>query len=212
MMKTTPFLNYLVALGLGACAALVSSVPVHTQATGPSTRIEITAGSTAEYRVREQLARLNFPNDAVGTAPLSGNLVVGPGDSIAAVGSKLTVDLRKLQSDADRRDSFLRENTLHTDRFPLAEFVPRRQHGLPSPLPSSGKIAFKLTGDMTIHGVTSELTWDVTATLTPTDVSGQATTRFPFAKFGLTIPKVMGLLSVDDDIRLVLNIRAKRSQ
>jgi hypothetical protein len=50
----------------------------------------------------------------------------------------------------------------------------------------------------------------VAAAFAPGAVPGEATTRFQFAKFGLTIPKVMGLLSVDDDIRLVLNFKARR--
>lgn len=199
-----------VALGVIACTGLCFPAPLQSQAPTGSTRIEITAGSTAEYRVREQLARLNFPNDAVGTTgSLTGSIVVGPGGAIAP-GSKLTVDLRNLQSDADRRDNFLRQNTLHTSKFPMAVFVPRRQEGLSDPLPASGKAAFKLIGDMTIHGVTTELAWDVAASFAPGAVSGEATTRFQFGKFGLTIPKVMGLLSVDDDIRLVLNFKARR--
>jgi polyisoprenoid-binding protein YceI len=209
MNKTTRF-GRVIALGAIACAGLYFQTPLRSQAAQASTRIEIAAGSTAEYRVREQLARLNFPNDAVGkTDSLTGSIVVGPGGAITP-GSKLTVDMRDLQSDSDRRDNFLRQNTLHTSRFPTAEFVPRRQEGLPSPLPSSGKAAFKLIGDMTVHGVTTELVWDVATSFAPGTVSGEATTRFQFAKFGLTIPKVMGLLSVDDDIRLVLNFKARR--
>jgi len=204
----------LLSLSVFTVSALL--FPALASAQAPATaraavRIEIAAGSTAEYRVREQLARLNFPNDAIGKSDsLSGHLVLDSAGAIVA-GGKLTVDLRDLQSDSDRRDSFIRENTLHTNRFPLAEFVPRRQQGLPTPLPSSGKATFKLIGDMTIHGTTSELTWDVTAHFTPGAVTGEAATRFPFATFGIAIPKVMGLLSVDDDIRLVLNFKGRRA-
>jgi polyisoprenoid-binding protein YceI len=211
-MLTTSRAHRLPVPAILACVTVLFPASIWSQSGMPagSTRIEMTAGSTAEYRVREQLARLNFPNDAVGvTGSLSGSIVLGPQGAVAS-GSKLTVDLRDLKSDAGRRDSFLRENTLHTNRFPTAAFVPTRQQGLTVPLPSSGKVSFKLIGSMTIHGVTSELTWDVTATFTPTTVTGQATTRFPFKTFGLEIPKVMGLLSVDDDIRLVLNIKASR--
>jgi polyisoprenoid-binding protein YceI len=211
-MSITPRAHRLPLYATLACVTVLFQAPIRSQSTTPagSTRIEIASGSTAEYRVREQLARLNFPNDAVGvTDSLSGSLVLGP-EGAVATGSTLTVDLRDLKSDADRRDSFLRENTLHTSRFPSADFVPTRQQGLRVPLPPSGKVSFTLIGNMTIHGVTSELAWDVTATLTPTTVTGQATTRFPFKKFGLEIPKVMGLLSVEDDIRLVLNIKASR--
>jgi len=209
-MRQTPRTR--VVLSSAILLALLLPVVTDTQAPASlaSTRIVIVAGSTAEYRVREQLARLNFPNDAVGkTDTLAGQLVL-EGDGSIAPGGRLTVDLRNLQSDSGRRDAFIRQNTLHTDRFPNAVFVPRRQQGLPLPLPSSGKAAFTLTGDMTIHGTTSELTWDVAASVTPTTVSGEATTRFPFARFGIAIPKVLGLLSVDDDIRLVLNFKARR--
>jgi len=210
-MKTTQRFGGLLALGVIACTTALSPATARTESEA-STRIDIAVGSTAEYRVREQLARLNFPNDAVGTTDsLAGSVVIGPAGAIGA-GGKLTVDLRDLRSDADRRDAFLRENTLHTNRFPMAEFVARRQQGLPMPLPSTGKAAFKLIGDMTIHGVTSELVWDVTASFTSTAVTGEAATRFPFRKFGLAIPRVMGLLSVDDDIRLVLKFKARRTE
>jgi polyisoprenoid-binding protein YceI len=174
-----------------------------------ATRIEIADGSTAEYRVREQLARLDFPNDAIGrTTSVTGSFSIA-GDGSIQPGGRLRVDLRDIRSDTDRRDNFLRENTLETARFPYADFVPTRIEGLPT-LPASGPATFRLVGDMTIHGVTKELAWDVEATFAPDSVNGEASTRFPFATFDMTIPKVFGLLSVDDDIRLVLNITARR--
>ncbi len=175
----------------------------------PAARLELTAGSTATYRVREQLARLNLPNDAVGVTPASGVLVIRS-DGTFGPESALTVDLRALKSDENRRDAWLRENTLHTARFPTARFVPRRQQGLTLPLPAAGTVAFQLTGDMTLHGVTSELTWNVTARLSPGAAAGQATTRFPFAKFSIPVPKLLGLISVEDDIRLEIDFKAKR--
>lgn len=192
------------------CGVLALPYAASAQQRASATQIELLAESSAEYRVREQLARFNFPNDAVGTAPLAGRLVINH-DGTLGEGDALTVDLRRLMSDSSRRDSFIRENTLQTSRFPLAEFVPRRVAGLPLPIPVAGAHTFTLVGDMTIHGVTAELTWQVEATFTQATVTGRATTRFPFKTFGLTIPKVMGLLSVDDDIRLVLRVTARRS-
>jgi polyisoprenoid-binding protein YceI len=179
------------------------------EAPAGATRIEIAEGSTAEYRVREQLARLDLPNDAIGrTTSVSGSFSIA-GDGSIRPGGRLRVDLRDITSDADMRDNFIRRNTLETARYPYADFVPRRIEGLPA-LPASGPATFRLIGDMTIHGVTKELAWDVEATFAPDTVRGEASTRFPFATFDLTIPKVFGLLSVDDDIRLVLNITARR--
>jgi polyisoprenoid-binding protein YceI len=173
-------------------------------------RLEVQSGSKAEYRVREQLARLNFPNDAVGaTESVTGAMVIRP-DGTFTPDSKLTVDMRALRTDEPKRDGFVRENTLQTNRFPTADFVPRRQTGLPMPVPTSGGATFKLTGDMTLHGVTVEETWDVAATFAGDSVTAKATARFNFAKYKITIPRVFGLLSVDDDIRLELNVRMRR--
>ena len=196
-----------------SCGVLASSNVAWTQARPPAvtTKLEVAPGTKAIYRVREQLARLNFPNDAVGTTEsVTGAVVIRPDGSIAADSSKLTVDLRTLKTDEDRRDNFVRENTLETKRFPLAEFVPRRQMGLPTPLPSSGTATFQLIGDMLLHGVTAETAWDVTATFAPDAVTGKAATKFNFAKFKITVPKVFGLLSVDDEIRLELEVRLRR--
>lgn len=193
-----------------ACALVpVLGEPARSQ-TPQTVRYEVGRGSKAEYRVREQLARLNFPNDAVGsTESVTGAIVVRPDGSFAPE-SRLAVDLRTLRTDEPKRDGFVRENTLETHRYPLAEFVPRRHKGLPTPFPTSGAANFQLTGDMTLHGVTAEHTWDVAATFAADAVTAKATTRFNFAKFKITVPRVFGLLSVDDDIRLELNLRLQR--
>jgi polyisoprenoid-binding protein YceI len=195
-----------------ACVTVGLSGVAQTQApAGAGARLEVAAGSTASYRVREQLARLNFPNDAVGTtSAITGAIVVRPDGSFAPE-SKLTVDLRMLKTDEDRRDAFVRENTLETAKFPTTEFSPRRHKGMPVPLPASGTATFQLIGDMTLHGVTSEATWDVAATFAADTVTATATTKFNFAKFKITVPKVFGLLSVDDDIRLELDAKLRRT-
>jgi polyisoprenoid-binding protein YceI len=82
---------------------------------------------------------------------------------------------------------------------------------MPVPLPASGTATFQLIGDMTLHGVTSEATWDVAATFAADTVTAKATTKFNFAKFKITVPKVFGLLSVDDDIRLELDAKLRRT-
>src|SRR5262245_63848810 len=96
------------------CAAVHFETSTQTQAgqTARGVRLEIQSGSKAEYRVREQLARLNFPNDAIGaTESITGALVMRS-DGTFTGDSKLTVDLRTLRTDEPKRDGFVRENTL----------------------------------------------------------------------------------------------------
>ena len=177
-------------------------------------RLEITEGTKARYKVREQLAGINFPSDAVGTTEsVTGMFVVNPDGSFDAAQSKLTVDLKSLKSDQQMRDGYVQRNTLESDKFPTIEFVPRRAVGLPVPLPAGmqAQAGFQLVGDMTLHGVTKEVTWNVVATFGNDSVAGRATTTLLFPTFNLTKPTLARLMSVDDKIELEIEFRCKRS-
>jgi len=116
-----------------------------------------------------------------------------------------------MKSDQDMRDNFIRTRTLETEKFPMVEFVPRRIQGVPSPIPANGQAGFQLIGDMTVHGVKAEVTWNGVATFSAQQVAGRATTNFDFAKFGLTKPAIGRLMSVEDKILLELEFRMKRT-
>jgi polyisoprenoid-binding protein YceI len=174
---------------------------------------QITPGqSKATFRVREQLAGRDLPNDAVGsTSSVTGQLAIRPDGTVVSDTSKITVDLTSLATDQSMRDQFIKFNTLQTRQFATAEFVPTKVEGLPTPLPASGQYSFKLTSLMTIHGVQKELTWDVTAQRDGGNVTGTATTEFKFGDFGMTPPKAPAVLSVVDDIRLEVSLAATQA-
>lgn len=156
-------------------------------------------------RVRELLVDLPAPSDAVlTTTALSGQVLLGP-DGAFAEGTRITVDVRTLQSDRSQRDQFIKRSTLETSRFPTATFVPKRAEGLPAPLPESGEWNIRLIGDMTVHGVTKEITWSATVKRSEGDVTGKATTNFRFGDFGMERPSVFTVLSIVDDIRLEID-------
>lgn len=173
--------------------------------------VVVPAQSEARYRVREQLAGVSLPSDAIGaTKEITGTIVGKLDGTIVSAQSKFRVDLRTLQSDQDRRDNFLRRNVLETDKFPFAEFVPIEAPGLPLKLPADGQVEFKLVGDMTIRDVTKRVTWDAKGTVEGDVATGRATTRFNFAFFNLTQPRVPLVLSIEDNIQLELDLRLQR--
>jgi polyisoprenoid-binding protein YceI len=168
--------------------------------------------SEARYRIREQLAGVNFPNDAVGTTrAIDGGISFDAQGGIVSGQSRFTVDLRTLTSDQPRRDNYVRRNTLETERYPTAVFVPIDVKGLSVPLPSSGTATFELTGDFTVRTVTRRTTWQATATFNGATADVRARTAFRFADFALPIPRVASVLSVDDTIRLELDLVLRRS-
>jgi len=167
--------------------------------------------SEARFRVREQLANANLPNDAIGrTRDFTGTLVIKPDGSIVSSDSQFVVNMGTLTSDQSMRDNFLRGNVLQTNQYPSAVFVPTQVSGLPSPLPQAGSVTFKLTGDLTVRNVTKPVTWDVTAQVQGNQVTGQAATAFKFEDFALTQPHVARVLSIEDNIKLELDVTLQR--
>ena len=167
----------------------------------------VASKSEASYSVREQLARLNFPSDAIGkTSNISGSITITPDSKIDSANSKFTVDLSSLQTDQAMRDNFVRRNVLQTDQYPDAVFVPTQVSGLPATIPQSGSVNFQVTGNLTIRDVTKPVTWDVTGSIANGEATGMATTSFTFEDFNLTQPHVSVVLSVVDKITLTVKV------
>ena len=211
----------LLALGCGATA----STPVPTRLAPTPTSlptaltgennpsgmvtVEIRNETVARYLVREQLARLDFPNDAVGeTSDVVGLIIFNSDGEINSDASKITVNLRTLKSDKDRRDRFLRTRSLESDAFPTAEFVVKELPGLEWPLPKEGEASFQIVGDMTVHGFTRPITWEATAQFSEDSFSGVAKTSFTFDEFDIDVPKVRIVLSVEETMRFELDFLA----
>ncbi|MDX2262654.1 MAG: YceI family protein [Gemmatimonadales bacterium] len=163
-------------------------------------------GTEARYQVRELLAANTIENDVVGkTAAVTGGISLDKAGKVVAAESKITIDLTGLKTDRDRRDGYVQRNTLETAKYPTADFVITQITGLPAKLPTSGALSFTLVGDLTLKGVTKPTTWTVTATATPTGMTGTATTKFTFSEFGIAVPRVPVVARVDDPIQLQLD-------
>ena len=181
--------------------------------TAGATRLTLAADSSeARYRIKEQLVGRSLPNDAVGsTKAVTGTIVLGPNGAVMRDQSKITIDLSTLKSDESRRDNFLQRSVLQTTSYPTAEFVPTEVRGLPNPLPTSGTATFELAGDLTVKGVTRPTVWQTAATFAPTEVTGTATTSLKLTDFGIEPPRVGPVLSIEDELRLELDVHAARS-
>jgi polyisoprenoid-binding protein YceI len=174
-----------------------------TKPTGAVELVVDPSNSQASYHAREQLAGNNLPSDAVGTTHgVSGMIVLNPDGSINSDQSQILLDLTSLMSDEEQRDSFIKRNTLQVSQFPTATFVPTQIVGLDTPLPTSGRQAFQLMGNLTVHGVTRPVAWDVNAQFGSMSISGDATTGINITDFGMSIPSVAVLLSLNDALGL----------
>ncbi len=193
-------------------AVTTASTPAAASASGGKTVYTIAADkSQAKVTVNEKLVALPAPSDAVLTTnSIQGQIFLGP-DGKPVEGAKIQVDLRTLKSDKTQRDNFIRNNTLQSDKFPLAEYVITGVDGWTGPLTEGQSSKFKLLGNMTIHGVTKPITFDTTATMQSGAITGTATTNFKFEDFGLTPPDIASIVKANDAIRLDMTINAPKS-
>ena len=201
-----------------APTAVASTATPTATATSATSVTTITSGtwtisdtSKATVRVREQLVGVNLPSDAVLVATGATGTFVLKDDGTFSSGSKITFDLTTLASDQRDRDNFVKMDTLQTRQFPKAEFVPTKTTGLVLPMPASGEFTFKLTGQITIHGKTKDVTFDVVATRTGNDLTATASSAptWKFGDFGMSAPSVpFRVVSVVDEIRVVVDLVA----
>jgi|ERR1700674_5012894 polyisoprenoid-binding protein YceI len=159
------------------------------------------SGSVAGYRVREQLASLAAPSDAVGrTSAITGTLTLtqaASGYTVAASG--FTVDVSKLTSDQSRRDQRIHSQGLESDRYPTATFKLTSPIALSADATSGQTIHVSATGDLTIHGVTKSVTIPIDARLTGSKIELVGSITFPFSQFGMTPPSIGGFVTVQNN-------------
>jgi polyisoprenoid-binding protein YceI len=187
--------------------ALVSPTPSTAEATAspastPGTGTwRVTSGSQAGYRVREQLASLAAPSDAVGrTTAVTGTLTLTQSDSgYTVTAAAITVDVSKLSSDQARRDQRIHSQGLESDRYPTATFALTTPIALPADAASGQTIHISATGAMTLHGVTQAVTIPIDARLNGSTIELVGSISFPFSEFGMTPPSIGGFVSVQDN-------------
>ena len=139
------------------------------------------------------------------TSEVVGRIVFDADGAIVADESSIVIQAGTLKTDNDRRDRYVREQTLQTANYPEIIFRPTSAEGLPSPLSEAGgEVEFTLSGDLTIRDQTRPVTWDVTAEFGDS-ITGLAAIDIDFEQFGMDKPSVAVVVSVGDTIRLELD-------
>ena len=234
MFVTVPAASRVAAIALlllSACGGAASPAPAATLQTEPATATPtptaaatapqanaitwtVDAASKATVRVREQLVRLPAPNDAIITiGGAQGSFTLNPDGSFAS-GSRISVDMTTVTTDDRQRTDSIRRDPLEVTRFRTSELVPKTATGLSLPLTRSGDFTFHLTGDLTLHGVTKSVTFDVKATRSNGKLTATATAdpSWKFGDFGMHVPSTFSVLSIVDEIRMEFALVASEAR
>jgi len=124
----------------------------------------------------------------------------------------IRVDLSTLRTDNSFRNLAIHGTILETgnEAFRYAEFTPTALSGLPDSVTIGQSFDFQITGRLTIHGVTREVTFNVTATpVSETRLEGLASLEIRYADFNISILRLPPqVASVEEQVILELEFVA----
>ncbi len=109
-----------------------------------------------------------------------------------------TVQVASITSDRSNRDNQFRGRVMQTDEFPTATFTLTAPIELGS-IPADGEqITATATGELTLHGVTNAVTFDVTAQTDGSTIGVLGSIPIVFADYGIDNPS-NGMVTTEDN-------------
>ncbi len=181
---------------------------------------KLPAGSEllATYKISQKDSLVRFTmNELLNKSPF---LVVGTTTQIAGeIGIKnnsfvvgdIMIDARTLETDNSKRNSAIVRFILKSEN-PGNEYIVFKalnQEGITT-IVSGVPNTFKVTGDLTISGITKPATFTVTATTTVDEITALAQTTIKRTDFNLNIPNIPFVANVDDEFPITISIVAPR--
>lgn len=161
------------------------------------------AHSNAQFSVRHMM----ISNVKGEFTRVSGTASFDPSNP-TTLSAEASIDVATINTREPDRDNHLKSpDFFHAEKYPTIRFKSKRAE--------RSSDGMKLTGDLTIHGVTREVTLDVEGPTPPTKdpwgntrVGASATTKVNRKDFGLTWNQALetGGLLVGDEIKITLDV------
>ena len=185
-----------------------------TQADGAATpdgtwRVSDDGSSYVGYRVKEQLTFLDSPNEAVGrSSAVTGTMQVA-GDQVEAV--RIEADLTRLTSDETRRDNAIRDRGLESARYPTATLELAEPIRLATAPVQGQEVRGQGRGRLTVHGVTREVTLDVTGRWSGSTIQVVGQLPVKMSDFQIEAPRFGPVVSIEDSLAVDFNLVFERA-
>ena len=175
---------------LGATTTVAAGDPVTTIAGASASAGDVTgtwtvaSDSQVGYRVKETLAGVDTEG-AGRTSSITGTMTI---DGTTVTATDLTVDMTTFASDDSRRDSQFNGRIMEVSTYPTATFKLTTPIDIGT-IPTDGSsVQVQATGDLTIHGVTKPVTFDLTAKETGGRIGVVGSTVITFADYDIENP------------------------
>jgi polyisoprenoid-binding protein YceI len=152
------------------------------------------------------------PETVIGrTNEVAGQIVVDFDDPTQTQLSPIVVNVRTLVTDVELRNSVIRGEILLSaqDEFEFGLFEPTAITGLPEQVTTGEPITFQIIGNLTLRGITNEVTFDATVTpVSETRLEGTASAVVQREQYGMEIPSIPFVANVEEEVELYIDFVA----
>ena len=147
------------------------------------------------YRVNEELLNIGVQTAVGRTSAVNGSLAFD-GATITVV--EIEADVTRLVSDDSRRDRALETRGLETATYPTASFSLTQPIALDAVPAEGDKIAVDAVGELTLHGVTREVTIPLEGQRTGGFVVVVGSIGIQFGDYEMVAPRPFIVLAIDE--------------
>jgi len=185
-----------------------------TQADGAATpdgtwQVGDDGSSYVGYRVKEQLAFLDSPSEAVGrSTAVTGTMEVA-GDTVEKV--RIEADLTRLTSDETRRDNAIRQRGLESDRYPTATLELAEPIKLATAPVEGQEVRGQSKGRLTVHGVTREVDLDLRGRWSGSTIQVVGQLPVKMSDYQIQAPRFGPVVSIEDSAAVEFSLVFERA-
>jgi polyisoprenoid-binding protein YceI len=170
----------------------------------------VPAESQVRFIIHEEL--MGTPTEVIGeTDQIAGDILIDFETPANSELGTVRIDLARIATPNEMRNRALRTFILEstTPELQYAEFTATTLNGLPESVTIGTAFNFQIVGNLTVHGVTNEVTFEATVTpVSDTRIEGSATTEVLYADYNMTIPEARGVANVTDEVQLEIDFVA----
>ena len=156
----------------------------------------IKSPSEVGYRVKETIN--GFDTTANGRSQSITGSMVAAGTTIST--GEFTVDMTTFSSDESRRDRQFNGRVMNVTQFPEAKFVLTAPIDFGSIPDEGGTVTATATGDLTLHGTTNSVTFDVQGTFKNGLIGVLGQIPVVFADYGIPNPSIASVRTEDNGL------------
>jgi len=194
------------ALSVASLVVPVVAQAPQAPAGGPNTWTIDSGHSAAQFSVKHMMV-----STVRGTLGKASGTIEYDGKSVDSLKADVTIDVTGVNTQNQNRDNDLKsENFFDIAKYPTATFKSKR-------VEAAGAGKFKLIGDLTLHGVTKEISLDVEGPSSPLKqgqnlrVGASATTKINRRDFGLQYNRMIESAPiVGDEVQVQIDVEATK--